>query len=994
MYNSLKFTPTSNPSAGDTFVLGGRTGAGVSVLETFTFVASESTPNEVTIQGNLTDTISHLGGRIAAHPSFNSFVLMNSSVSEVIVSGVNINRSISNFFLGIVNGTGNFAGVGNYTDLAGDTKSLTVANANITAGTGADTIDVFNATHLATATINGGSSFDTIYVIGDEASVTLGATMDLVGVESLVVNPRRASPIAVTINQMADFDSLNHVNLATGTLKIGAASTGMVDITLGSLTAASIVRESISAGAIKLSVAFNGSVVGSAGAETLIGGTGAETLDGGAGSDSVEGGAGADFVIGGANDDTLIGGAGADTIHGQTDNDLILIGVGDWAAGEHIVGGANADTLQFDDANIDLGTATVFNTVETIVGTHAGGFALSLTPAVLADVVAIKGGAGTDLVVVNSGHGDFSTRTLTSIEILRLGTANNLLVLPTGVTLQAEGTAGNSDVIRAAAADVISGVQTFNFGAGTADRLEITGGGTIDFSTFATVTGAEDVQAFGANTVHFKASNTQSLNYIGSTGADTLSGGALADTQFGGQGADTLYGSASGDRLDGGDGNDLIVYTAATDLVNDTIDGGPGTGDLLRLSFHTPNLASPPISMAGIDTIEVPTNNSNSLTLTAAQLTGLASIDLDAAGTDDLIVHGSTTFAGVLLLGVERVISGVGGNSITLPAGKSLIGLGSPGNGNDTFVASLADVASNTQQFGLSGGTDRVVLTGGGTIDLGALALFSDVEEVLLQGGGSFIVSAGSATARTYLGESGNDKITGGTLADTMFGGTGGDTLDGADGADVLVGELGTNVLTGGNGADSLFGGVDADTLHGGMDNDVIVGGDQNDLATGGTGADLLYGQNGADSLSGDAGDDSIVGGAGADSLDGGDDTDVLDGGADNDTITGGTDFVQDFLIGGDGSDDLSLRDGDIAWGGNGNDLFRVMSTGAILVADFTPGTDLINLTYMNGAWTGAAGLTAMGAPVIGTNGLVYTFSNITLTIVGTTTALVAADIA
>lgn len=126
--------------------------------------------------------------------------------------------------------------------------------------------------------------------------------------------------------------------------------------------------------------------------------------------------------------------------------------------------------------------------------------------------------------------------------------------------------------------------------------------------------------------------------------------------------------------------------------------------------------------------------------------------------------------------------------------------------------------------------------------------------------------AAASAVAQTISGNGGNDTITGGSENDLIDGGTGNDTL------------------SGGGGADSLFGGDG---------NDNISGDDGNDTIDGGKGDDTLYGG---------AGNDGIYGGVGSDALYGGTGTDTVDGGAGNDT--------------------LAIAEGDVATGGDGDDLF------------------------------------------------------------------------
>ena len=117
--------------------------------------------------------------------------------------------------------------------------------------------------------------------------------------------------------------------------------------------------------------------------------------------------------------------------------------------------------------------------------------------------------------------------------------------------------------------------------------------------------------------------------------------------------------------------------------------------------------------------------------------------------------------------------------------------------------------------------------------------------------------------------------------------------------------------------------------MHGSGGNDTVLGDDEGDHIYGGCGHDSLAGFDGDDTVSGGAGNDSVQGGTGNDSLTGDSGDDVLFGSVGTDTLAGGT----------------------------GADLFVFTCGGAVdhydsgltpsqrdVVADFTPGDDLIRL--------------------------------------------------
>ncbi len=107
----------------------------------------------------------------------------------------------------------------------------------------------------------------------------------------------------------------------------------------------------------------------------------------------------------------------------------------------------------------------------------------------------------------------------------------------------------------------------------------------------------------------------------------------------------------------------------------------------------------------------------------------------------------------------------------------------------------------------------------------------------------------------------GNDRLTGGPLADLLCGEAGNDRLDGGAGADQLYGDFcpgatlsalaraGNDVIRGGSGNDRLDGGAGRDTLSGGAGNDRLTGGAGNDTLAGGAGRNRFAGGAGNDKL-------------------------------------------------------------------------------------------------------------------------------------------------
>jgi Ca2+-binding RTX toxin-like protein len=118
-----------------------------------------------------------------------------------------------------------------------------------------------------------------------------------------------------------------------------------------------------------------------------------------------------------------------------------------------------------------------------------------------------------------------------------------------------------------------------------------------------------------------------------------------------------------------------------------------------------------------------------------------------------------------------------------------------------------------------------------------------------------------------------------------------------------------------------------------------------------------------ADTLTGHAGTDELNGRAGNDRLDGAGGSDVVNGGSGNDRLDGGKDHVADILNGGDGDDRITVRAGDQAHGGAGNDLFLLLDDSHLGVID-GGGHGNVDLAHSQGdrlRFTGALDLTAPG---------------------------------
>jgi Ca2+-binding RTX toxin-like protein len=652
--------------------------------------------------------------------------------------------------------------------------------------------------------------------------------------------------------------------------------------------------------------------------ENVFTGDGGDTVVGNIANNWLRGMRGNDTLSGGDGNDWLDGGEGVDNLYGERGDDMLVATYERNFAVEIMDGGEDNDTANFaaftkairgdladrsvktrDTGDLETGTwrrIANLNSVENLIGGSAG-------DQLRGNSVGnrIEGGGGNDIL-----HG-------------RAG--DDVLV----------GGLGADAVNGEAGDDMLIGTYELNSGYDTLD-----GGAnndSVDFASFdkaiwVDLEWAEVHTRDGADlttgTWRQVADLVSIENVRTGAGADEIRGDGVANGVEGGAGADVIYGRGGNDTLYGGFGS----RAAATGFDgNDTINGDDGD-DLI-------------VVLWGNDVVHGGANND---TLSFVEVATGLTLDLAAGSTTyieggqtrDLngnVIGGFEGFYRVTWDGIENLIGGVGGDTITgNGAANTLMGgygddVLNGGGGADTLYGGYKDASSrdgNDVIYGDAGNDLITVRWGSDTIHGGAdtdtlsfAAVAANLALDLGTGSTSYYESG------QYLDANGN--VTGsfeGWVAVTW---DGIENLIGGVGSDTLTGDARRNRLDGGFGADSAVfhgrstdyaitrlanGNVEVRDLVAGRDGiDILVNietakfadGRTYDVATGTWITTRIVGTENADTLNGTSAAEEIEGLGGSDWLTGNGGGDTLLGGSGDDYLVADKDTVR--IDGGEGWD-------------------------------------------------------------------------------------------
>lgn len=791
----------------------------------------------------------------------------------------------------------------------------------------------------------------------------------------------------------------------------------------------------------------NDSLAAGEGNDSAIGGEGNDTLNGGSGTDTLDGGNGDDTLVGGMGDDTLAGGAGTDSAQfsGPPSNYVLQIIVGQLFLLD-ITGSDGRDSLSgieqlvFPSQTIAvpavvvgpsgiLTETTILN--ESVVG---GGGNDTLPTGIGNDFIdgaagndSLFGGSGNDTVL--GGNGEDTVDAGIDNDSMTGGAGNDSF----------EGGLGSDWIDGGAGNDTVH-----YFGPSSRYLVQILGDlttvtdllpGSTDVDT---LTGVEFL-AFDDGTfpVAPPPEPVPGETIIGSDGNDTLSGTPGDDTIIGGPGDDTVDGGPGDDDIivgpgkamvQGDDGDDLIDITdsggstvsggAGDDTViggpadfgpATILDGGPGTGDTIKLGMPgTLDLTD----LGGLGGFEIMqgTNGDDVFVVTDPLLDGMLIID-GGGGVDTIVTPDpSLDLSAITLIGIEWVTTTNDAGTLfqlTLDQFISLSGIiGGPGFDTITITSGLLNHTTSGPGFDGTTGIEKLILPPGSNQTLILTDAFLNQNGMFINGqnvfeidpslvDGVFIDGSGLTNPLNALlidCADGNDLILGGAGNDTIYLCGGDDTIRGLGGDDTLIVEDAVFLSAG----DQFYGGPGNDRLviaaaatfidlriiavldsievvdapdtglalilptslpfiaNGGAGADLFVGGVVGDLINGGGSNDTLFGGGGADTLFGDQGDDVIVGddpigtlgsSPGPDMIDGGAGADLLFGGGLNDTLTGGE--GNDTVVADSGDDLVDGGTGDdVLYGGAGQDTIYGGDGNDVLVG--AQGAEL-DLDYLDG---------------------------------------------
>jgi Ca2+-binding RTX toxin-like protein len=730
-------------------------------------------------------------------------------------------------------------------------------------------------------------------------------------------------------------------------------------------------------------------VAGGSGTDTL---TNIENVATSGGSDTLYGDNNANVLLGGDGSDTLDGRGGTDAMDGGPGDDTFIYALGN---GTDII--ANFVTGPGNVDEIDL---------RQITSIHSLADVLARTTQINPTTVMITFGPGDTLMLQNVNWGNVSAddfifapaNDTTAARLTTTGPRDN----DTGVAVDSNIGLVFDEAVQRGSGDI----NIFNANGTLFHRIPVTDTTQVTVSG-ASVTinpsvsfaaGADYYVTMGSGVIRDLAGNlfqgieSGELNFTTASGSgppanDAVyvqildnsipenAGGDLTTLSFGvvltgpGAGTRTVSVQYTTEDIVGSSARAFagVDYVATSGVL--VIPQGQTTGtidvrligdtafepsEVFRLNLSQP---SPGVTLLNNSATGTIINDDAVPNLRPVTQTDLAIIGPNTQGVIDVLANDSDPDGDYPLRVTQIGFQSGPGTIIPGPGGANVLFTPSTGfTGVVSFFYVISDAEGGNDGF--QNGFANVIVAGDGTP--GVTQTGGEGDDILSGRGGNDTLSGGP----------GDDVIMGGPGADRIDGGPGFDYLDlrqAAHGATFRITDLwvwddgdgGQDVLQNIEGIlgtafnDSIDGqsGTAAHVFtnfrfYGNDGDDVLKSQDGDDYLEGGPGNDEIWFEAGRDIVFGGLGNDRIfANNAPTDSL-----PDLLDGGPGDDVIwaTGGWEVggSADSLFGGDGHDDLSFWNGDVASGGSGRDTFRFggpISTTAYhaWVTDLTAGEEI-----------------------------------------------------
>jgi Ca2+-binding RTX toxin-like protein len=373
-------------------------------------------------------------------------------------------------------------------------------------------------------------------------------------------------------------------------------------------------------------IGFSGNDIlnGMAGEDVLKGYDGDDIIDGGAGDDLIEGGEDNDTIKGGLGNDKIYGGSGDDKIDGQLGSDHLFGDNGDdiisFSLNDTIAdGGQGIDTLTISDVSGSSQISISFKSEKMFKGVNLApvnsnilGFEIliaeianDLSVTDKENTVSIKTGAGDDNIVsiasevsINTGDGNDNVTKHNGAGSIDTGNGDDVVDLlnldQTSVVLgdgnDSVKIRGNFDTIDGGLGNDTLIVSEHWLFENTVFSLEsstvVTNyPGLIPSNFRMSISGIENISYSGALSLEF-VGDSLANNISGGISNDILSGGGGDDILSGGDGNDVINGDSGSDILNGGNGNDKFVFSKIYD-VSDTINDFVISDDILQFIDDT-----------------------------------------------------------------------------------------------------------------------------------------------------------------------------------------------------------------------------------------------------------------------------------------------------------------------------------------------------------------------------------------------------------------------